>query len=453
MQKHDREQLNTQNQRSYVFLRFCKGCKAIFTDWKKAIVFLAYVIGAIWAIDIHVLRNAFNELSTTSLAEIIRNAEVLEVLEQSLLQIGLALGFPIGAVVLIVALGTPLGSKGIRDSLLRIGLDNHAGEAPLLINKTKDKNDKRIEILEFLNYGLPLKKWEDMKLEIEATLDLNIVKVETGASKHYVLLHTIPARHSLPEKINWSNKHLIKNTHDGFTLALGESLLGVEGVDLSRTPHMLLGGSTGSGKSVLLKLLLMQCLKKGAIVTIADFKGGVDFPPTWHKHCDIIIDENILLEKLDGLTQELENRKILLAQSGYANIDEYNKNSKVHLSRLIFACDEVAELLDKTGLDKEQKALVTGIESKLAKIARLGRAFGIHLLLATQRPDANVLSGQIKNNLDYRACGRADNTLSIIILDNGSASDNISSDAQGRFITRDGTVFQAYWIDDRLPLV
>ena len=175
-------------------------------------------LGAIWLIDVGVLHNAYTELSTTSLVEILRNTEVLEVLEQSLLQIGLALGIPIGAVILLVALGTPFGSKGIRDSLLRIGLDNHAGEAPLLISKTKDKNDKRIEILEFLTHGLPIKKWEDMKLGIEATLDLNIVKVETGTSKHYVLLHTIPARHSLADKINWNNKHLIKNTHDGFTL-------------------------------------------------------------------------------------------------------------------------------------------------------------------------------------------------------------------------------------------
>ena len=452
MQKQDREQLNTQAQRNYIFLRFSRGCKAIFTDWKKAVVFTAYVLGAIWLIDIEVLRHAVNEIQAISSIQIFEMLELLETLEQSLIHFGLVLFAPIGAVLLLVALGTPIGSKRIRDNLLRIGLDNHAGEAPLLIGKTKNKTDKRIAILEFITHGLPLHKWEDMKLDIEATLDLNIVKIETGKSKYHVLLHTIPAKYGLSDKINWTSNHMIKNQNDGFTLSLGESLLGVETVDLSRTPHMLLGGSTGSGKSVLLKLLLMQCVKKGAIVTIADFKGGVDFPSTWHKHCGIIIDENDLLIKLDELTQELENRKSLLSNSGYPNIDEYNKNTKANLPRLIFACDEVAELLDKTGLDKEQKAIIASIESNLSKIARLGRAFGIHLILATQRPDANVLSGQIKNNLDYRACGRADNTLSIIILDNGSASDNISSDAQGRFITREGTVFQAFWFDEKVSL-
>ena len=82
-----------------------------------------------------------------------------------------------------------------------------------------------------------------------------------------------------------------------------------------------------------------------------------------------------------------------------------------------------------------------------ATLARLGRAFGIHLILATQRPDANILPGQIKNNMDFRVCGRAESVLSGIILDNTSAAEQIPKDARGRFITGDGTVFQAYYME------
>ena len=92
--------------------------------------------------------------------------------------------------------------------------------------------------------------------------------------------------------------------------------------------------------------------------------------------------------------------------------------------------------------------MLAQIESRLATLARLGRAFGIHLILATQRPDANILPGQIKNNLDFRVCGRADDILSGIILGNNSADDQIPKDARGRFITGDGTVFQAYLFDE-----
>ena len=108
----------------------------------------------------------------------------------------------------------------------------------------------------------------------------------------------------------------------------------------------------------------------------------------------------------------------------------------------------MAELLDRTGRSKEDRELLAQIENRLATLARLGRAFGIHLILATQRPDANILPGQIKNNLDFRVCGRADDILSGIILGNNSADDQIPKDARGRFITGDGTVFQAYLFDE-----
>ena len=105
-------------------------------------------------------------------------------------------------------------------------------------------------------------------------------------------------------------------------------------------------------------------------------------------------------------------------------------------------------MLDKTGLTKEQKEIVSKIESKLSMIARQGRAFGIHLILATQRPDANILSGQIKNNVNCRICGRADTILSQIILDSIAAAEQIPKDARGRFLLHDGTLFQAYWFND-----
>jgi len=217
-------------------------------------------------------------------------------------------------------------------------------------------------------------------------------------------------------------------------------------------PHdcglILLGGSTGSGKSVLLKLLIMQCVKKGAVVCIADFKGGVDFPAVWHRKCRMVFENTDLFEMLTTLVDELERRKDQLRSSGYANIDEYNKSNGNLLSRIVFACDEVAEVLDKNGLSKDDKELVSKIEGKLSVIARQGRAFGIHMILATQRPDANILTGQIRNNIDCRICGRADNVLSQIILDNTNAADQIPKDAQGRFIRHDGTVFQGYLFDE-----
>jgi len=112
------------------------------------------------------------------------------------------------------------------------------------------------------------------------------------------------------------------------------------------------------------------------------------------------------------------------------------------LERVLFACDEVAGLLlGRIGRSKEEKELLARIEKDISTLACQGRAFGFHLLLATQRPDANTVPPQCKANLDYRICGRADNVLSLIILDNTSASDEIPKDVAGRFINHEGVVF------------
>ena len=229
---------------------------------------------------------------------------------------------------------------------------------------------------------------------------------------------------------------------------LGEGYMGPVTVNLANIPHILLGGSTGSGKSVLLKLLLMQALHKGAEVYIADFKGGVDFSPVWHAKCRLLLNEEAVRYNLEQLVNALEYRKSEFKAWGVPNIDEYNKKSATKLPRLLFACDEVAEMLDKTGADSARKKILAQIEIRLSTLARQGRAFGIHLILATQRPDATIIPGQIRNNMDFRVCGRADSVLSQIILDNTSAANQISKDAQGRFITGDGTVFQGYLFDE-----
>ena len=338
----------------------------------------------------------------------------------------------------------------MQEQLKSIGLINHSAAVPELKSKRKDKQNPKISIWEFTSQGIPLKVWKDKKEAIETALDITIVKMKNGSGKSRVLIYAVPAVSDLPDMIEWKDKCL---STQSFILTLGESFTGPVSVDLSRVPHILLGGATGSGKSVLLKLLLMQANKKGANVCIADFKGGVDFPPVWHKECRMCFEEQSTLDLLTELSEELERRKQLLKAAGLPNIDHYNAATGENLQRYIFACDELAETLDKTGLTKDQKETVNKIEGLLSTIARQGRAFGIHLILATQRPDSTILNGQIKNNINCRICGRADNVLSMIILDNTNAADQIPEDAQGRFILQDGTVFQAYQFEDSAGIV
>ena len=350
-----------------------------------------------------------------------------------------------GGIALAALMVYPFGKQAAKDQLQSIGLTDNAGMVPELLRKRKDKEHPNVTVWEFRNQGIPLETWEAKWSAIEAALDITIVKLSYGRSKSRVLLHAVPSRCDLPAVLPWKDKYL---SPDSFVLAFGESQMGPVEVNLAHIPHILLGGSTGSGKSVLLKLLLIQAVKKGAVVCIADFKGGVDFPPIWHEKCRMCFDEAELPGMLDMLTAAIESRKALFKQVGCPNLDEYIKATGDRQPRLIFACDEVAEVLDKTGRSKEDKERLSQIENKLATIARQGRAFGVHLILATQRPDATILPGQIRNNMDFRVCGRADSVLSQIILDNTSAADQIPKDAKGRFILHDGTVFQGYLFDE-----
>lgn len=350
-----------------------------------------------------------------------------------------------GAATLPVLLLYPFGRRAAKDQLQCIGLVNHAGMPPDLLRKRRDKDNARVTVWEFRNQSIPLQEWEKKRLAIETALGITIVKLTYAKGKSRVLVYAVPAGDDLPEVLKWKDSYL---SLDSFVLVLGESYTGPVTVNLTHIPHILLGGSTGSGKSVLLKLLLMQALRKGAEVYIADFKGGVDFPKVWHEKCRMCFTEEDLCDTLDRLVEELERRKSALKALGCPNIDAYNEIAERPLQRLIFACDEVAEVLDKTGRSKEDKELLAQIENRLSTIARLGRAFGIHLILATQRPDANIIPGQIKNNMDFRVCGRADSVLSQIILDNTSAAEQIPKDARGRFITGEGIVFQGYLFDE-----
>ena len=433
MRTEDKERLNRQSQKKYFFHRLRNGCRAVWENTVHKIILILFYPAAI------LIWYLFK--SNLGLEDIPLISPVFIVLVDLMLP-ALLIG---GTFFILILFGISYGFNKTSNEFQRIGMTNSVGEVPMLLTRQQDKKHKNVEILEFDAVGIPLTEWEKERGYIEAALNANIVKIIEGSNKRKILLHVVSADSGLPDFIEWNDSYLID---DDSTLILGKSQLGLESVDLSKIPHILLGGSTGSGKSILLKVLLVQSLKENVIVSIADFKGGVDFPRIWHDKCKMCFDEEKLLKILTELTDELQRRKALFREVGCANISDYNKRSAVHLQRHIFACDEVAEVLDKTGLTKEQKERIGLIENRLSIIARQGRAFGIHLILATQRPDANILSGQIRNNIDCRVCGRADTILSQIILDNTTAAEQIPKDKAGRFILHDGTVFQGFWVDE-----
>ena len=298
----------------------------------------------------------------------------------------------------------------------------------------------------FLSH-IPLGVWKKEKELLETIFDCSIRKIEQGKNKKTVRLVTVSSDFKIPENIPWSDEHM---SDSDSVLVVGESDLAQVSFDLNSVPHVLSAGETGSGKSVQLRCMLMQMLRKGCQAYMIDFKGGVEFGLAYEQYGEVIMDRARALEVLEHLVQENEERLKLFRSLRVKNLPEYNRKTGSNLCRIILAIDEIGEMLDSKGASKEDKAIYAQLEGALSSIARLGRAAGINMLLGVQRPDANVLTGQIKNNVPVRLSGRfADDSASKIVLGTTEATE--LPEIKGRFLYKVGNEsieYQAYHFED-----
>ncbi len=208
-----------------------------------------------------------------------------------------------------------------------------------------------------------------------------------------------------------------------------EVLLGVaEGgrtmfMNLREAPHLLVAGQTGSGKSVMLHSLICSVLSDRFDVELVlmDFK-RVElsvYADSEHLKLPIITDVNDAVRALHWLTAKMDSRLQMLADLGFRNIVDLNNSpmameSGVTLPYIVVVIDEVADLM----LQKPEA------QTPLVRLAQMARATGIHLVLATQRPTVNVLTGLIKANIPGRiAFAVKTRTDSQVILDQTGAED------------------------------
>lgn len=193
-------------------------------------------------------------------------------------------------------------------------------------------------------------------------------------------------------------------------------------VDLAKIPHMLVAGQTGGGKSSFLHVLIFYMLLAGAKrriwPVIVDLK-RLEFAYL-SRHCLVIDDEENTCRLLRRLNGELDKRLIELRDAGCRNITEY----KGDMPFIVLVIDELAELTDKDA------------QSDINRIARLARAAGIHIVAATQRPDATLFKDFAKTRalLPGRLCFTvADDTNSRIVLGTDAAH-KIPKDIPGRAV-------------------
>lgn len=183
------------------------------------------------------------------------------------------------------------------------------------------------------------------------------------------------------------------------TLALGKDISGAPVItDLSDMPHLLIAGTTGSGKTVCVNCLVLSILFRAhpnevkflmadpKMVELAPFNG---LP---HLLCPVVTDVKKVSAALNWVVNEMEERYRLLAKVGVRNIEAYNEKQE-KIPYIVVIIDELADLM-VTARDS--------IESAITRLAQLSRAVGIHLILATQRPSVDVITGVIKANFPAR---------------------------------------------------
>ncbi|MGL2523784.1 DNA translocase FtsK [Helicobacter pylori] len=217
---------------------------------------------------------------------------------------------------------------------------------------------------------------------------------------------------------------LFQKSSSPLTLALGKDIVGNPFItDLKKLPHLLIAGTTGSGKSVGVNAMILSLLYKNPpdqlkLVMIdpkmVEFSIYADIP---HLLTPIITDPKKAIGALQSVAKEMERRYSLMSEYKVKTIDSYNEQAKNNgveaFPYLIVVIDELADLMMTGGKEAE---------FPIARIAQMGRASGLHLIVATQRPSVDVVTGLIKTNLPSRVSFRVGTKIdSKVILDTDGA--------------------------------
>jgi len=220
------------------------------------------------------------------------------------------------------------------------------------------------------------------------------------------------------------DSEIFQNSKSPLTMILGKDIVGKPFVtDLKKLPHLLIAGTTGSGKSVGINSMILSLLYKNSpdnlrLVMIdpkmLEFSMYNDIP---HLLTPVITKAADAINALSNMVIEMERRYSLMAKTKTKNIENYNEKAQKDglqtIPYIVVVIDELADLMMTSGKD---------VEYSIARLAQMARASGIHLIVATQRPSVDVVTGLIKANLPSRLSYKVGQKIdSKIILDSMGA--------------------------------
>ncbi|QCD50830.1 DNA segregation ATPase FtsK/SpoIIIE [Campylobacter californiensis] len=216
------------------------------------------------------------------------------------------------------------------------------------------------------------------------------------------------------------DSEIFKNAKSPLTMALGKDIVGAPFItDLKKLPHLLIAGTTGSGKSVGINAMLLSLLYRNSPQTLRlmmidpkmlEFSIYNDIP---HLLIPVITQAKQAITALSNMVAEMERRYTIMSHTRTKNIESYNEKMKAEggeqFPYIVVIIDELADLMMTSGKD---------VELYIGRLAQMARASGIHLIVATQRPSVDVVTGLIKANLPSRISYRVGQRIdSKVILD------------------------------------
>ena len=253
--------------------------------------------------------------------------------------------------------------------------------------------------------GVNLSKITNLSNNLALALAAHPIRIEAPIPGKSLVGIEVPNKtRSLVRLRNLLSLSEFQNAESKLTLILGRDVAGFPFLaDLAKMPHLLVAGSTGSGKTICLNSLILDLLYRNSPSNLrlilvdpkrVEFSVYNELP---HLLTPVIFDAHKTVNALKWLVEEMERRFNLLSQTKSRNIDSYNKKQlKAGLDTLpyiVLVIDELADLMAARGRD---------VEAGIVRLAQMARAVGIHLIVATQRPSVEVITGLIKANITSR---------------------------------------------------
>lgn len=305
-----------------------------------------------------------------------------------------------------------------------IGLRNRLGRLPnFVLDKTLDSSTRKLRLT---RAALDMREFERAKGSLEGSLQIYID--EFRENREFGTVDVIYSNYPMPGQFSLGDVGRLKRGQ--FTVGTTRSAEVV--VKLDSVPHLLVAGQTGGGKSTFLRqFILTQYLQdKKAEFLLVDLKGGMEFQLfEGLKRVTVPESTKKVIYEVEMLSGALDKRMAFLKSHRCKDIQEYAKKRREgerkvgpRMNRRFVIVDEAAEMFLAGHHASGQ--YVQKAKRALSKLARQGRAVGMHLVIATQRPDSRALDPQIKANLTGALCFQMANDISsITVLGNGRATD------------------------------